>query len=140
MTDEQKSTDEVEVISSETSQPDSMQFALDCIRAQADDLHEKNPDKPVYISVSKDFNEKLTKWLWWKDYGIKLNELFGYNYGASPFIESPRAWVVGYFSYAQLLGQWNTFQDTMYTLDDLFNYYEGKENPDYRADWDASVQ
>lgn len=83
------------------------------------DVKAKYPDFPIYISVSKDFNDALTKHLNGEDYSIRLEQLFGCRYSVSPFIDTDDQWIVGLFDYASILGQWNTFQDNQYKISHL---------------------
>lgn len=95
---------------------------LDRIRDAITDMKAKYPEFPVYISVSKEFNERLTKFLNWEDYSIRLEQLFGCRYSVSPFIDTDDQWIVGLFDYSQILGQWNTFQDRQYKISHLKSY------------------
>jgi hypothetical protein len=76
---------------------------IQAIVDKANKLKEAQPDKDVYISVSKEFNDEFMKQLGGETYGIKLYELKGFKYNVSPFISEDKKYVVGYFDYAQLL-------------------------------------
>lgn len=91
------------------------------IKEQVDIISQKFPDFKIYVTVSKAFNDELTKFLGTEDYGIRLEELYGCKYQVSPFVDRYN-WIVGLFDYSQILGQWNTFQDHMYKLSHLFTY------------------
>lgn len=101
---------------------ESIRNELDRIRYAITDMKAKYPEFPVYISVSKEFNERLTKFLNWEDYNIRLEQLFGCRYSVSPFIDTDDQWIVGLFDYSQILGQWNTFQDRQYKISHLKSY------------------
>jgi len=107
---------------------------LEDIKEQVAYIKEANPDFTVYITVSKDFNEALSKHLGTEDYSIRLEELYGCKYQVSPFVDK-YYWIVGLFDYSQILWQWNTFQDKMYKLSHLFTYAtsDGREE-----DWSSS--
>lgn len=95
---------------------------LEKIHTNIDLLKQQYPDFQVYITVSKEFNDKVIEFLGTEDYKIRLEELYGCRYQVSPFVVD-QDWVVGLFDYSQILGQWNTFQDKMYKLNHLFAYY-----------------
>ena len=113
---------------------DSFTKTIQSIVDKANKLKEAQPDKDVFITVSKEFNDEFMKQLGGETYGIKLYELKGFRYSVSPFVGNDRQYVIGYFDYAQLLWQWNTFQDVLYTLDDLLTYYDWKEKSS--GDWE----
>lgn len=108
---------------------------LEKIHANIDLLKQEYPDFNVYITVSKEFNDKVTALLGAEDYKIRLEELYWCRYQVSPFMDKQQ-WVVGLFDYSQILGQWNTFQDKMYKLSHLFTYYtdDAKEE-----DWSTNA-
>lgn len=106
---------------------------LERIQEHIDLLKQEYPDFQIYITVSKEFNEKVVQFLGAEEYKIRLEELYGCRYQVSPFVVD-QDWVVGLFDYSQILGQWNTFQDKMYKLNHLFAYYTNdakKENNDW---------
>ena len=94
---------------------------LESIKEQVEYIKEKFPDFNIYITVSKDFNEELTKFLGTEDYSIRLEELYGCKYQVSPFVDWYK-WIVWLFDYSQILWQWNTYQDKIYKLSHLFTY------------------
>ena len=94
---------------------------LEDIKEQVQFTKEQYPDFNIYITVSKEFNDKLAKHLGTEDYSIRLEELYGCKYQVSPFVDK-YDWIVWLFDYSQILGQWNAFQDKMYKLSHLFTY------------------
>jgi hypothetical protein len=60
---------------------------LASIKEQVEYIKEKFPDFNIYITVSKDFNEELAKFLGTEDYSIRLEELYGCKYQVSPFVD-----------------------------------------------------
>ena len=108
---------------------------LEDIKVQVDLTKEKYPDFNVYITVSKEFNEKLSKHLGTEDYSIRLEELYGCKYQVSPFVDR-YDWIVWLFDYSQILGQWNTFQDKVYKLSHLFTYSTSDAEEKGWNDWD----
>lgn len=94
---------------------------LEDIKEQVEYVKEEYPDFNIHITVSKEFNDVLSKYLGTDDYSIRLEELYWCRYHVSPFVDK-YDWIVGLFDYSQILGQWNTFQDKQYKLSHLFTY------------------
>ncbi len=109
----------------------SMEDELKRIHDAISDMKAKYPDFPIYISVSKEFNDKLTEFLNWTDYSIRLEQLFGCRYSVSPFIDTDDQWIVWLFDYSQILGQWNTFQDNQYRISHLKSFITNNDNNDW---------
>ena len=133
MTEEEKKTSEQEW--EEEAERLKVQSALSKIQYSVDDMKAKFPDFPIYISVSKEFNERLVKYLSSKDYGVRLEQLFGCRYSVSPFIDTGDDWIVGLFDYASILWQWNTFQDKTYKTSHLLTFISTTNYNDWE-DWD----
>lgn len=94
---------------------------LEKIRSAVEKVKELRPNRKVYITVSKEVDQELRTFLGTDDYSIRLEELYGCRYQVSPFVWK-YLWIVGVFDYSQILGQRNTYQDEMYSIDDLFTY------------------
>ena len=94
---------------------------LESLKEQLEMFKEQHPNLQVYITVSKEFNDELTKFLGTDEYSIRLMELYGCKYQVSPFVDNYN-WIIWLFDYSQILGQWNTFQDEIYKLSHLFSY------------------
>lgn len=116
---------------------DSIKTEVQKIIMLAHTLQQENLDKPVIITVSKGFNDSFMQYLGWDEYWVKLFELGWFKYSVSPFINDDRKYIISYFDYWQLLGQWNAFNDVLYTLDDLFKYYDWTNDTanNWNSDW-----
>lgn len=110
---------------------------LEDIKEQVELTKQTNPDFTVYITVSKDFNEALSKHLGTEDYSIRLEELYGCRYQVSPFVDK-YYWIVGLFDYSQILGQWNTYQDHIYKLSHLFTYSTSDAKEEEGWEWSSN--
>lgn len=110
---------------------------LEDIKEQVEYIKQAYPDFNIYITVSKDFNDALSKHLGTEDYSIRLEELFWCKYQVSPFLDKCY-WVVWLFDYSQILGQWNTFQDKMYKLSHLFTYSTSDAKEENWGNWEGA--
>lgn len=98
-----------------------MELELNEIKAAIDEIRTKVPWYPVYVTVSKEFNEELMKFLGWEDYKIWLKGIYDAIYWVSPFIDNDIKWMVWLFDYSQILWLWNSWNDNAYRLSHLFD-------------------
>ena len=105
-----------------------MQEELASIKLAIDQLTKQQPDYPVYVTVSKEFNDKLVSFLQWDDYKLRINQIFDAEYRVSPFIDWDIEYIIGLFDYSQILWLWNSTQDRQYKLSHLFNNLVIKRN------------
>lgn len=111
-----------------------MQEQLASIKLAIDQLRASNPDYPVYVTVCKEFNDQLVKFLGGEDYSIRINNIFDAEYRVSPFIDWDIDYIVGLFDYSQILWLWNSTQDRQYKLSHLFNHLVIKRKDDAKND------
>lgn len=95
---------------------------LNLIKGKVQALQEKYPDKKLYITVNPTLNEYLVKHLGTEDYGIQLKTLYNCEYRVSPFMDGVN-FIVSLFDYSLILWQWNSFNDEMYWLKELYDAF-----------------
>lgn len=90
----------------------------------------------IYVTASKEFNEKLLDYLWGSEYKIWLRGMFDTDYSVSPFIDNNIMWMVWLFDYSQILGLRNSQNDNQYKLSHLFDKLIVK-NAEKEEGWDS---